>query len=356
MAYNKKIKHALNTLADILPKNYSKETLLSYFKEYFPFEWKELVEMQELHKAKDDFLNSVGKKTRYKPLEPHIYFYSLPKVKQLTCEKQRNEYNKNFDDSSALLKRSHFRQNRLARIERREQKINDSFNSIQKIDPYHTDISISIYHMKGTTHFEKIEIVKELSKFYSNKIITFFYKLNDAENNYQIKNFAFSYLQKCGRYVRLRGKQKGKKKEYNTKTDDFFVTPEILAQRISKNTIQKHKKYNYFISHSYLDNEKILEIIKKINSLGKICYCDWLSDNDFLKRELAGEYTFEVLKARISQSDRILLATSKNSINSMWVKKEIEFAKSIGKNIVSIDLEFLDEDNMLELLKEHCSL
>lgn len=45
-------------------------------------------------------------------------------------------------------------------------------------------------------------------------------------------------------------------------------------------------------------------------------YCDWTSDSDFLKRELAGSYTELVLKHRVSSSQKILFIQTENSIKS----------------------------------------
>ena len=84
-------------------------------------------------------------------------------------------------------------------------------------------------------------------------------------------------------------------------------------------------------------------------------YCDWMSDSEYLKRELASEFTWYVLQQRIKQSKKVIFVLTQNTINkSDWIQKELAFAKSIGKEIVCLDL--IDnrlQDNYIKLeLKE----
>ena len=67
------------------------------------------------------------------------------------------------------------------------------------------------------------------------------------------------------------------------------------------------------------------------------------SDNDFLKRSFASEYTEIVLKRRIEQSRYILFLQTNNSVTingdfiSKWVKMEIEYSKKISKEIYCLN-------------------
>ena len=82
------------------------------------------------------------------------------------------------------------------------------------------------------------------------------------------------------------------------------------------------------------------------------CYYDWTSDQDFLKRILISDYTKEVLKRRIEQSEIFILLLTHNviaedKIISEWIDMEIEYAKSLGKKILCINVanvkhKFLD--------------
>lgn len=199
------------------------------------------------------------------------------------------------------------------------------------------DIFIKIYNKSN--HIEKILIFNELKKFNNSKTITFFYKLNDSERNNQIRNMAFQHLQSLGKYVKLRKNFKGKKKTYHIDSTLPNYSPEELVKFLNSNSIESKKKYDIFISHSYLDKDLVKNMKNTINFLNLSCYYDWTSDQDFLKRNLISDYTKEVLKKRIEQSKALILVLTHNviadgEITSEWIKMEIEHAKSLGKKYV----------------------
>ena len=96
------------------------------------------------------------------------------------------------------------------------------------------------------------------------------------------------------------------------------------------------------IQNSAKDSELVRKIVRHFNDNKMTCYCDWMSDNDFLKRNLASIYTKEVLKRRIEQSEKVLLVKTSNSmpdgyISSKWIQLEIDYSKKIGKKIYIMD-------------------
>lgn len=352
MRYNKQIKRPLYLIAEILPPNYNEKILLEYFIRYYPVEWEHLVQMQNAYLEKDKFLISVGKKKRYNPLSPEKYFFSLPVTKNIL----RNSTPKSDEDVLTKEERASklkaFEYKRQLAIDKHKAKLANNTELIQNIDPHYVDYYIVAYHKNEMSIEDKVEIVKDLSKYNSKKIDIFFYKLNDSERNDQVRKMVFDYLQQTGKYVKLRNKFKGKKKLYMTETTNFNMTPEDLFKKLSSRTIQVKKTFDFFISHSFLDQKKIIVLFKCLNKLGMVCYCDWTSDNDFLKRNMAGEYTKEVLKKRIEQSKRILYASSRNATQSWWVNFELEYARSIKKEIREFDVDNVTQElNSIELLQ-----
>lgn len=341
MRYNKTIKRPLYLIAEILPQKYDGEILLEYLKKYYPIEWEHLVQMQNSYLEKDKFLVSVGKKARYKPLLPEIYFFSLPVVKNILRHTKKENYTNSFNQKTFILKLNNFEDKRKLAIGKRNAKIEINIKLIQNIDPYYVDYYIATYHKKGNSIEDKVEIVKDLSKYKSKKIDAFFSKLNDSEHNNQVRKMAFDYLQQTGTYVRLRKNFKGKKKIYMTEMTSFKMTPEDLFRKIVSRNIQIKKTFDLFISHSFSDQIKIISLFKFLNTQGLVCYCDWTSDNDFLKRNMAGKYTEEVLKKRIEQSKCVLYVNSKNVDQSRWVKFELEYARSIKKEIKKFNIDNL---------------
>lgn len=308
--------------------------------------------MQKIYNEKDKFLLSVGKKIRYKPLSPENYFFSLPVVKNILSTIMKNEHRNLFIKEVHKKKLEDFEIKRNATIKKDEIKKSKNMELIQKINPHYADFYITAYHQKGTNTEEKVEIVKALSKYDSEKIDVFFYKLNDSERNNQVGDLAFNYLRSTGKYVKLRKKFKGNKKSYMIETTSFDMTPEDLYKRINSRGLQIKKSFDVFISHSFSDQANIIELFKALNEINLTCYCDWTNDNDFLKRNMASKYTEEVLKKRIEQSTYVLYAKSDSSTKSKWVDFELKFASSIEKDIKVFNINSIAENEISRNVKE----
>ncbi|GIP50030.1 hypothetical protein J53TS2_36210 [Paenibacillus sp. J53TS2] len=337
MRINKTLSQILRRLSDVLPYNYSAETLLELFQDLYPREWMELDQRYHQYKEKDAFLLKNGKKIRYKPDPPREHFLNLPKVKHMLSKGVIAKHKANFDKNGYQQRLDNYKAKRQSAIQVRNEKIAKANELIQNVEPLYIDAFIAAYHKKGISIDGKLEIFKELQKYKSRKVIEFFYKLNDSERNNQIRDMAFKHLQSTGSYVKLRKHYKGKKKEYMTERSQFFMTPLDLLNRIENNNIQNKKVYDVFISHSYKDSNIIKKLIRAFNKHSLNIYCDWTSDSDFLKRELVSEYTKVILKKRLEQSKNVVFVRTNNSLESEWVKFELDYSKEIGKTIFCID-------------------
>lgn len=333
--YMKSFTSQLNKIADALPREYDKEILLSLYKEFYPIHWGNLIQRYEYYSAKDEHLVKIGKKRRYYHKSPENFFYSLLKVKLICSNGYKLKHKKDYNEDQ----REKAERSLASQIKKPKQISRD----LQFTDPYHLDIFISAYHKKGITQHQKMEIVKELIKYKTKATITFFQKLNDSERNNQIREISFKHLQSIDAYARKRKNFKGKIKDYNVDTDDFIVTPLDLANKIKKRGIQSKQKFDFFISHSYKDNKLVTELKNELNNHNLSIYCDWTSDNDFLKRNLVSEYTEIVLKERINQSNLILFLQTSNSVDdnrevlSEWVKMELDHSLKNNKKIFCIN-------------------
>lgn len=343
MKLKKSFTRPLNLISEALPAEYDKHLLLELFKKLFPLIWDRLNKRYEQYEGKDNFLTKVGKKKRYYHDKPDVFFFKLLKVKHMVSDGQRVKHKNTFDENSAQLAYQSLLNKANHKINTHKNKMILLNNDLQTIDPLYIDAFISAYHKKGITIQGKVEIFSELKKYNTPKVITFFQKLNDSERNNQIRRMAFEHLQKLGASVRLRKNFKGKVKSYNTETDRFDVSPEDLYHRLESNTIQNRKIFHVFISHSYRDSDLVRQVKSSLNNHGLSVYCDWTSDNDFLKRNLVSDYTKMVLKKRIEQSKCIVFLQTKNSMDadgsfsSPWISLEIEYASSIGKPIYSLN-------------------
>ncbi|QNY28277.1 toll/interleukin-1 receptor domain-containing protein [Acinetobacter seifertii] len=332
----KQITNQLHLIKQILPEVYDRNILFSFYVKYFHNTIKELDQRYQYYKSKDIFLKSVGKKIRYDPLNSRDFFFSSQKVKHMLSNGYRSKHKLEYNEEL-----------KIKALTQLEKKLNKFLNKdlvtinnteyIQDVEPIYIDIFIKIYNKSN--HIEKILIFNELKKFSNSKTITFFYKLNDSERNNQIRNMAFQHLQSLGKYVKLRKNFKGKKKTYHIDSTLPNYSPEELVKFLNSNSIESKKKYDIFISHSYLDKDLVKNMKNTINFLNLSCYYDWTSDQDFLKRNLISDYTKEVLKKRIEQSKALILVLTHNviadgEITSEWIKMEIEHAKSVGKKYV----------------------
>ncbi len=359
MRFNKQLKRPLKLIVEALPYTYDEDTIINLFKELYPHEWQIMNERYKQYKEKDKFLLKVGKKERYKPQAPKKYLLNLPQIKYKLRDKAKQSHKRSFNEEEQLKKLSELKNKRMKVINKKEEKIHKSRELLQNIEPLYIDAFITAYHKKAITTEGKIEIFKELQKYGCNKTLKFFYKLNDSERNNQIRNMAFKHLQDIGHYSKLRKSFKGKKKEYMIEKSNFNMTPEDLVKRIENNTIQNKKSYDVFISHSSRDSSIVKQVIKALNKQGLTCYCDWTSDNDFLKRNMVSDFTKEVLKKRMKQSEKLIFIKTEESVKSEWVKFELEYFIALKKKLYyseflynkSINESLIDETILCNLEK-----
>lgn len=356
--FSKDLKRPLKLVVETLKPGYTESDLLLAFKDYYPFEWAEICERWKVYSEKDEFLKQKKHKTRYRPLSPEKYFFSLQKVKYLLSKGYREKHEKNYNEPIRLEKENTLRAQRSKRIKKRQQRIEIYMEDSQQIDPGFLDALIYAYHDKRNSVNDKLEIFKEIQKFECGKATQFFWRLNDSERNDQIRGLAFKHLQDSGHYVKLRMKFKGKKKSYQIEKSNFYGTPKALAEKLQdRKSIQNAKFYDLFISHSSKDKEIVKTVVSKANSYGLSCYVDWVSDNDFLKRSMVSDYTKEVLKVRMGQSKFLLYLSSDNSRNSDWVSFELDYYKSqLNREIFMVVINGNDERNFKSIDLEKIGL
>lgn len=336
---NKKITQQLKQIQIVLPKNYTQKDILDYYKKFYPTDWFLLEDRQKTYIDKAKHLKEKrGCTKRYNTKDTESYFYSLPKVRHMLSKSSLEHHFKNFGSEDYKSKSDIFKRKRKIKNEKTLLKRQKARENAQLIDPLYLDIYIQMYHKKGSTNQEKLIIVNELMKYDSENVIKFFKKLNDAERNDMIRDKAFNHLQHLGYYVKLRKKFKGKKKQYHIEKSTLdYMKPIDLYKSLKGNGIHKENKYDVFISHSSNDKELVREVIKKLNNKGMSCYCDWSLDNEFLKRQYISQYTKEVLKLRMEQSNELIYIKTTNSTKSDWVNFELEYFKALNKNISTIN-------------------
>ena len=353
--FAKRLRRPLELVVETLKPGYTENDLLQAFKDYYPFEWEEICERWKNYSEKDEFLKQKKGKTRYNPLKPEEYFFSLMKVKYLLSKEFRERHKQNYSEQLRVTKAEALKLKREERIKKRQLRIEMYTEDLQQVDPGFIDALIYAYHDRHNSINDKMEIFKEIQKYDCEKSRQFFWKLNDSERNNQIRNLAFEHLQKSGHYVKLRKGFKGKKKTYQIERSTFEGTPQALAKKLQDDrSVQGLKHYDVFISHSSRDKNYVRQVVEEANAIGLNCYVDWTADNDFLKRSMVSEYTKEVLKVRMKQSQKLLYLSSDISRSSQWVSFELDYYKNyLQREILMIILDGEDAHDFKHItLKE----
>ncbi len=301
----------LKKVQEILPKDYNENDIIKLLKEFYPYEWKSVEFKYNYYKIKDKHLLNIGKKLRYKMLEPQRLIKTLPLFKKMLTKEYREKYFKTFDEEKLRYKREELLKNRQPKIKRIDEKIEKALSKTQRVTPIYLDNLIGLYERKRTTQKDKVYILHELKKYYNEKIINFFLKVNDTEINYQLRWEAFYHLQDFNFNSRAREqkymqvhtnnpeKQKYLKEIYAKEEFIIPLNPDELEYRIKNGKEQQLKEFDFFISHSSKDGKVIQELITYQNKNGKNIFCDWINDSDYLKRNLLCKATLNVIELRL---------------------------------------------------------
>ena len=339
----------INTIIPILPAEYTAQTILNYLKQYYPFEYSMLEEQYEYYDRADKKLVKFHKKRRYNPVEPDVFLEKIIRKKKLLTLPVLKHHKEKFSKSIQEQRENELKKVRMPRINRKRNKIAQAQQHVQMVGPTFLDKLMGFYDRKNASLKDKVYILRELKKYYSWEIVRFFKKVTNSEYNFQLREMAFYYLQGFGHFVELRKqkymqihtKNKRRRKRIKESGKIRYIipeTPEELAYRINNQAKeQKYKAYDYFISHSYKDFGPVQCLIDFLNHQKKNIYCDWISDKDYLKRNLFCKDTVNILEKRIQQSQAVIFVSSVNSKSSYWVQHELEYAQKCGKEILEVD-------------------
>ena len=355
----------LKKVQEILPKVYNENDIIKLLKEFYPYEWKSVDFKYNYYKIKDKYLLNAGKKSRYKMLEPDRLIKTLPLFKKMLTKEYKEKYSKTFDEEKLRYKREEMLKNRHSKIKRVDEKIEKALSKTQRVTPIYLDKLIGLYERKRTTQKDKVYILLELKKYYSEKIINFFLKVNDTEINYQLRWEAFYHLQSFNfnprarrqKYMQVHTKNKKRKKYlkevYAKEKFNIPLNPDELEYRIKNGREQQLKEFDFFISHSSKDGKAVQKLITYQNENGKNIFCDWINDSDYLKRNLLCKATLNVIELRLQQSKNLIFVESENSKNSVWCKYELNYYSELDRPIYYITKEDIENNNFnIRLLED----
>ncbi|OCA96495.1 toll/interleukin-1 receptor domain-containing protein [Clostridium beijerinckii] len=340
--YKQQFKRPIQNVANLMHRGFSDDDFIRKFKEIYPDLWLDLNSQYEYWHKKNEYIISKGKKSRYNFRKPYNFildcgFHTIPNIRKKhelgkilplyeqvklskdIVEKSKNKLKKKIDKKVSIMK------------------------YLQEIHPQYADYFIDSYFKTYDLH-TKLEIMRELSKYKSEKIVEFFYKVNAGTRNFSLKQEAMKYIQALQLPFVLRRKKEGKTNYIDNEIVKNNNSPEILLQRIFVDDLEAHKKYDVFISHNSRDEEYVIDIYKNFNKYGLVAYVDWVSDKFDLKRTWCNASTSKVIKERIRQCQCIVYIWSENVLKSQWCPWELGYADALGKPICILGLT--DESNI----------
>lgn len=346
----------IKNIQNILPQFYTDKDIIDCLKFFYPHEWESVEIKYRYYQQKDKVLKKRFGKARYNMKQPIELLKEVGVYKRILSSERREKYAKDFDIDYVNNARRILWEKRKLKIEKINLKIEKAKSRTQQVTPSFVDQLIGLYERKNTSQRDKMYILLELQKYYSPKVIQFFFKLNDTELNKQLRGIAFNHLQSFNyqprarrqKYIQVHTKNKKRKKYlkeiYPYETYNIPKNPSELEYRIENAKEQKIKEFDYFISHSSKDSVVVQELIFFENKQGKNVFCDWINDVDYLKRHLVCEATLKVLEKRLEQSKALIFVSSNNSINSIWCKYELNYFLELGKQIYVIDKQDIEEE------------
>lgn len=343
--------HQIKSIQLVLSKYYTEADIVSTLKHYYPQEWNSVEFKYSYYQTKDRYLNNRYGKIRFCMKKPEILLLNVSIYKKIMMPEYRKAYSDNYSEKERALVEEKLWTKRKPKIEKIDQKIEKALIKTQQVTPSFIDQLLGLYERKIASQKDRMYILLELKKYYSPKIVQFFFKLNDTELNKQLREETFHHLQSFNyqprarrqKYMQVHTKNAKRKKflkdVYPYQTCTIPQNPNELEYRIENSKDQKLKEFDYFISHSSYDSVSVQQLIRAQNQQGKNVFCDWINDVDYLKRHLLCSATLKVIKKRLEQSKALIFVSSKNSLNSIWCKYELNYFRELNKLMYTIRIE-----------------
>ena len=347
MDYKKKFKIPINQVANLMNEGFTDEEFVDTFKRLYPHLWNDIEKNYQYWHKKNNYLINHGKKSRYNFRKPSNFVLDCSFGCRQKLRKSENQNHISYDKKRKIEEKIIADSKEKLRAQRK--KMEKALYYIQEIEPKYTSKFIDRYFKTHDLH-EKLEIIRELSKFKSDNIISFFYKVNACSRNHSLKKESMKYIQGFDLPFVLRKKKKGKKNFIDNEHVVNNSSPDILMKRLYVDELEKIKNFDVFLSHNSKDEEKIVGLYKRLNKKGYVAYVDWVNDKFDLKREWCNISTSQVIKRRIQQSQVFILFLSDSTLKSQWCPWELGYADALGKPIC-IYMSNFDENSIPQFYK-----
>lgn len=328
--YKQQFKKPIHIVASFMPQEFSDDDFIATFKRLYPYMWSDLEKQYLYWHGKNEYLTKHGKKSRYNFRKP--YNFILDCSYHVRKNLRKNHERTILSDGEKAKIEAEILADSLKKVKKKQNKLLSKLHYVQEIEPQYTQAFIDHYFNTNDLH-ERLEIIRELSKYKSDKIIKFFYKVNACTRNFSLKEESMRYIQGLGLPFVLRRKKKGKTTFIDNEIVKNESSPEELRKRLYVDKLERLKVFDVFISHNSKDEDKIIDFFKSLNEKHYVAYIDWVNDKFDLKREWCNASTAEVIKERIRQSRVFVLYLTEQTLKSQWCPWELGYADALGKKI-----------------------
>ena len=346
MLFTKDFKSPMKRIAKTMPVGFSDDNFYEAYKKYYPYM------MEEARKICDDYKrhNASRRKKGYK----NIVFFPEPdellrQASSKTIRQTRKAHQSGavISDEVLAYNLSILEQDSKRKIAERKRKEEAFLRLAQDVEPKYIKRLISLYfHVRKANTLDvnsRYLILLEIAQFKCKESVIFLSKINACDKNYDIRHLAFDLLQQMGEHPWLARNRKGRKRQSEIKPIDIAENPTLLVDHICKYQEFIHGRYDVFLSHSSYDTRQLLALKQKLNAKGLVVYIDWVNDKVMMDRKNQNEDTWTVLKLRMDESKKMLFVMTDNSLRSEWTRKEIDYFKSLGKEVVVYQPEEITE-------------
>ena len=328
--YKQQFKKPIHIVASLMPQEFSDDDFIATFKRLYPYMWSDLEKQYLYWHGKNEYLIKHGKKSRYNFRKP--YNFILDCSYHVRKNLRKNHERTILSDGEKAKIEAEILADSLKKVKKKQNKLLSKLHYVQEIEPQYTQAFIDHYFNTNDLH-ERLEIIRELSKYKSDKIIKFFYKVNACTRNFSLKEESMRYIQGLGLPFVLRRKKKGKTTFIDNEIVKNESSPEELRKRLYVDKLERLKVFDVFISHNSKDEDEIIDFFKLLNEKHYVAYIDWVNDKFDLKREWCNASTAEVIKERIRQSRVFVIYLTEQTLKSQWCPWELGYADALGKKI-----------------------
>lgn len=332
------IKKPVKIVYSLMTKSMGQKEFVGLFKYCYPNLWQEVENFHEdmrvwnearLNK-KESQIYSFNSATEFLDAKSQAYYKSA-KLKKGIHDLEEDRLN--------IIK--HIRRESISKYSKSQGKKVIRERYLQHISPGYIGSLIAEYYSIRKRNTLDIDtrylIVHELAKYKCDETIRFLEQLVRCEKNRPLQHYAWECLNQFG----VRGVHKGRRqgqKLSQTKGYTPISTPQELLQAIYNSPLEQMKEYDIFLSHSYQDKVKLLELKDLLNRKDLNVFLDWVNDKDELQRQLACKETAAVIAERMQSCKAVLYVHTESCLTSKWTPWELGFAYARKKKVCVLDL------------------